>query len=482
MMAKRDSNNKQMEADLVVIGSGGGLAAAVAAAEAGVSVILLEKVGTAGGYTRQANILMACESPVQKRLNINLTTDEVFRKYMAWNHWHRVDPRVVRAYINKSGDTIRWLEEKGVEFELLPNDCGYPTTHMPKDMMASVQKTLIKNAKELGVSTLLNTSGKKILRDINGRVSGVLVVNKDGQEFKIQSKCVIIATGGFSDNRELLQKYCPDYYDGLRLDDWPYHEAHSGDGIFLAEEIGAAIADRVPIYHRGGGGELGGPPWRPVLPRLMYQRMLWVNKKGKRYADEATCATMEGNMSGGNALFLQPDREVYSLFGMELVQAVAAGGPGYEEPPRKHAKRGGGAVLVSRKFTEIPETIRELVAEGKIKTADSWEEIAGWIGCNPEILITEVDVYNSYCANGHDNMFSKDPDYLVPLREPPYYAIKGIGGEVGQTLGGIKVDENMAVLDRNSDVIPGVYAAGVIADGHQGQTYCYELGYFSVFF
>ncbi|MFC2045841.1 hypothetical protein ACFLUH_04100, partial [Chloroflexota bacterium] len=89
------------------------------------NVILLEKVGTLGGYTRQANTLMACESPVQKRLNIAVTRDEVFRKFMNWNHWYRVDPRVVRAFIDKSGDTIRWLEEKGVEFELMPTT-NYP--------------------------------------------------------------------------------------------------------------------------------------------------------------------------------------------------------------------------------------------------------------------------------------------------------------------------------------------------------------------
>ncbi|MFC2045840.1 FAD-binding protein [Chloroflexota bacterium] len=355
-------------------------------------------------------------------------------------------------------------------------DYELPVIHMPKDMMASVQRALIKNAKELGVKTLLQTSGKKILRGTDGQVTAVLAANNSGEEFEIQSKAVVIATGGFSDNRELLKKYCPDYYDAMRLDDWPHHEAHSGDGIYMAQEIGAAIADWVPIYHRGGGGDLGGPPWRPVLPRLMYQRMIWVNKMGKRYADEASCGTMEGNMAGGNALFMQPDREVYSLFGIELVQAVEAGGPGFEEKPRKHAKRGGGAILVSEQFSGFTEKIQKLADEGEIKKADSWSEIAQWIGCNPETLQVEINEYNAYCDKGHDEIFTKDPAYLVPLRKPPYYAIKGSGGQVGQTLGGIKVDECMAVLNKQGNSISGVYAAGVIADGHQGQTYCYELG------
>ena len=174
MSSTRTSKTESLQADVVVIGSGGGLAAAVTAAEAGASVILLEKVNILGGYTRLANGLMACESPVQKRLNITVTRDEIFRIFMDWNHWYRVNPRVVRAFVDKSGDTIRWLEEKGVEFELATNDYGVAAIHIPTDMMASIQKTLIKNAKELGVKSFVRTSGKKILLGEKGEVAGVL--------------------------------------------------------------------------------------------------------------------------------------------------------------------------------------------------------------------------------------------------------------------------------------------------------------------
>jgi fumarate reductase flavoprotein subunit len=210
--------------------------------------------------------------------------------------------------------------------------------------------------------------------------------------------------------------------------------------------------------------------------------MIWVNKNGKRYADEFACGAMEGNMAGGNALFLQPGRVQYSLWGSELVQKVEAGGPGFEEKPRKQAGPGGGAVVTSQNVTGLTQRLRKLADEGKIKIADSWEEIAAWIGCDPATLKAEIDLYNSYCYKGHDEMFAKDPAYLVPLRQPPYYAIKGSESQVGQTLGGIKVDENMAVLDKQGKTIPGVYVAGVLADGHQGQTYCYEVGGCSVGF
>lgn len=197
----------KLNTDVVVIGSGGGLAAAVAAAENGARVILLEKENILGGYTRQANAFMACESPVQKRLKIDITRQELFRRYMNWTHWHRVEPRVVSAFINNSGETVRWLEEKGVEFEVMTNDRGLSIIHVPANMMASVQLALIKNAKKLGVNMLLNASGKKILRK-KGKVTGVVAV-KDGEDFEIETRCVIIATGGFSDNRVLLKNIVP---------------------------------------------------------------------------------------------------------------------------------------------------------------------------------------------------------------------------------------------------------------------------------
>jgi fumarate reductase flavoprotein subunit len=123
----------------------------------------------------------------------------------------------------------------------------------------------------------------------------------------------------------------------------------------------------------------------------------------------------------------------------------------------------------------VNEKVQKLVAEGKLKAAGSWDEMAAWIGCDPAVLKAEMDEYNSFCDKGRDEMFAKDLQYLVPLRKPPYYAAK-FYAEVGETLGGIKVDGDMAVLDKQGDVIPGVFAAGVIADGHQGQTYCAELG------
>jgi fumarate reductase flavoprotein subunit len=110
-----------LEAQLVIIGGGGaGLAAAVAAAEKGVTpIVVLEKRGSLGGNTARATGLFACESPVQARERIIADRDDLFKRSMQWSHLNRINPRIFRAFLNKSGDTIRWLEKKGLEFTVI---------------------------------------------------------------------------------------------------------------------------------------------------------------------------------------------------------------------------------------------------------------------------------------------------------------------------------------------------------------------------
>ena len=240
-----------LEADLVIIGGGGsGLTAAVAAAEEGIkNVIILEKRRVLGGNAMRACGIFACESPIQKLEMVIADKDELFKTFIIWAHWSRVDPMIVRAYLNKSGDTISWLQKKGIDFMLA---ALYPNSlrvgHVPSEGGgAQLIKVLADNCQNLGVQILPRTSAKKILLGANGNVTGVMAVKEDGEEFHIVSKSVIITTGGFGGNKELLKKYCPAYYEGMHLHGF----AHNGDGLLMAEEIGAAIEGNVPLLKEG---------------------------------------------------------------------------------------------------------------------------------------------------------------------------------------------------------------------------------------
>ena len=228
-----------LKADLVIIGGGGGgLAAAVAAAEMGAGkIIVLEKRGAVGGNTALSVGPFAADSPAQKRAAIEFQRDDLFKIAMNWAHW-KINPRIVRAFMDKSGDTIRWLEEKGLRFRcmaLYPNQ--FPAVwHLPEGGSGSdIIKVLSGECKRLGVEVLTSAPANKILTGPDGAVTGVRG-EKKGEQFTIKTKSVIIASGGYGDNKELLRKYCSNYHDNMKCDGLP----HTGDGLLMAMEIGAA--------------------------------------------------------------------------------------------------------------------------------------------------------------------------------------------------------------------------------------------------
>ena len=166
---RESSRVEKLETDIAIMGGGGsGLTAAVAAAEKGAKVIVLEKRKTPGGNSAMAMGLFGVESPVQERMRIEARRDEFFKIAMDYSHW-KINPRIVRAFVDKSGDTIRWLEEKGVCFDRVAR--FYPTQfhpvyHCPRVTKgregAEVVRVLVKNSKDLGVRFLLQTSAKRI--------------------------------------------------------------------------------------------------------------------------------------------------------------------------------------------------------------------------------------------------------------------------------------------------------------------------------
>jgi fumarate reductase flavoprotein subunit len=444
-----------------------GLAAAVAAAENGASVIVLEKRSALGGNSALAFGIFASESPVQKRAMIDCCRDDCFKLAMDFAHW-KINPNIVRAFINKSGDTIRWLEEKGLEFNctpMYPNQV--PTWHIPRGRGTALMKVLAQNCKDLGVQLLTRTPAKKILVGSKGNITGVLAETKR-EGFIITAKSVIIATGGYGGNKNLLRKYCPDYRDNMECGGI----GHAGDGLVMATQIGATteglgtLLMAGPIIPDNVSLKIGTPPniFRlPLLIIVMEPYTIWVNKRGKRFIDEAFGYS---HHESSNAVARQPESLSYTIFDGEMIQTMTEQGL-VQGMNLLEGARGN-------KLPGLERALREQVDRGWVKISDSWDEIADWIGADPEALKTTIDEYNTACDRGHDPIFAKDRKYLLPLRTPPYYAIKCHVTFVN-TIGGIKINEHMEVLNNQDIPIPGVYAAGVDTGGWESETYCERL-------
>jgi fumarate reductase flavoprotein subunit len=454
------ANKENLQADIVVIGGGGaGIPAAVAAVEAGVNnVIVLEARRAPGGNAGGLASIFAIGSRIQRRLTINTNSDDFFKIAMSYAHW-KTNPRLIRVLLDKTGDTIDWLESKGVKFTgVIPH---YPNQHPPvyHTTEQPILKTLRKNCTDLGVPVLCQTQAKKLLTDKKGKMTGVLAIS-GGKELNISTKSVIIATGGFAGDRELLQQYIPWYNpDEMADEKEDMGIRHKGTGVRLVAEIGAAVDDTVAIA-------LGGP--RAILPASIAMfagkpNTLWVNKNGERFADETVGFLFP---EGANALNRQPGKICYTLFDEDIKQSIIKAGP--DAFALSHMKR--EVWPPSGMDKDFPAQ----ADKGKVKISDSWADIARWIGAKPGVLQLTVDEYNSFCDHGHDDLFAKERCYLMPLRTPPYYALPG-GIGVTTTHGPIRVNTDMAVLNQHGVPIGGLYAAGVDIGGVDADTYNLHL-------
>jgi fumarate reductase flavoprotein subunit len=444
---------EKMECRLVVLGSGGtGLAAALTAAEAGVDVLLLEKRGHAGGNTAMARGVFGADSPVQKRMNIYAPKDELFRLAMNYAHW-ATDPRIVRAFIDKSADTIRWLEEKGLQFEdiLNYNNVGRRVFHVPLGRGAELVKLLARKCEEAGVRLLYKTTTKKLLISDKGELAGIRAISNSRNEDKdllVTAKAVIIATGGYAGNRELLKKYYEHYTDDLCL----HGASNMGDGLLLSIDVGAAT-EGLGILH------LRGPRYAKstyITTVADEPNTVWVNKRGERFVDEAMAFYWP---EAANALNRQPDKVSYTLFDEAIMRSFIGQG----------VIKGVAHYPPGTRMTDLLKQIRSQ-SERNAKIAMNLDEVALWIGAKPEALRFTVEEYNHYCEIGHDEAFAKDAKFLMPLRTPPYYALRCCQSFHG-TIGGIKINHHMEVLDKQGSPIPGLFAGGNDVGGWESKTY-----------
>jgi fumarate reductase flavoprotein subunit len=392
---------------------------------------------------------------MQRENYVDYGRDQAFKSIMEYNHW-RANPRLVRAIVNESGGTISWLKQQGIEFSHVTiNMPNAPRTYHPvKGSGLAVIKALVTKLKEKGVDLRFGTPVKRIIKE-GGHISAVLIEG-DAEDIRVNTKAVVIATGGYANNKEWIKKYTG--YDlGVNL--LPVGNVDKfGDGIRMAWEAGAAEEgiNVLELYRAGPiTTEIGGQvEWPTVQPDL------WVNPRGERFCDETVAFY---DTAAGNVNAKYKEGYTCSLFDSSILQRLMEKGID---------KNVGMRHPVGAKLMEFEKELKILFEKGNtdVFVADSIEELAGKLGMDPAVLKNTVEEYNRFCEQKRDEVFAKDPQYLWPLKGPKFYAVKARTIFLG-TMGGIKINHKAEVLDKKDNAIPGLYAVGFDAGGMYGDSY-----------
>lgn len=444
--------NRDNCADVVIVGGGGtGLAAAATAAKEGLKVILLEKRKATGGNSACAEGIFAADSPAQRRNMIQARGDDLFKFAMDYTHW-RANPRIIRAFIDKSGETIGWLEHMGLRFDWIPpyyNGQPFQVWHCLEGGTGThITRVLRAECEKNGVDIRTGISGNKILID-GGKVCGLRAIRETGEEVIFSVPNVVIATGGFAGNKKMLLRYCPDYFEGMTC----YAGANAGDGLEMALDAGCDTEGLGLLF-------LNGPrfPGNLLLNAVCQEPgTMWVNKKGLRYFDESSTFRFER----ANAVNRQPNHLSFTMFDSDIRQYLKEEG----------LQKGIGLIIrQATKLEDIDVLLTEEEAKGNVYIADSIEELAIKAGIPAKELVKNVDEYNHCCATGHDPIFAKEREYLRPIMKAPFYMIRCESSFLS-TIGGIRINEKMEVLDKEGEVINGLYAGGVDVGGWEIDSY-----------
>lgn len=429
---------KEYTADVVIIGGGGaGLAAAVAAHENGATVIVVEKMSRLGGNTILSGGAFNAVDPVrQEAQGIEDSVEKHYTQTFEGGD-KQGNPVLIQTLVENAYAGVQWLEAMGMKF----NDQVFtvlggmwprahkPSTPLGTGFISTYQAYIDANE---GIEVLLDTEALELVIT-DGRVVGVKAESLVGDVVLNANNGVILATGGFSANNEMLEKY-NEIWPSLAGIKTTNHPGATGDGLVMAEKIGASLIglSNIQLLPMGDPvtGSLSGNIEQGVENRI------FVNKSGNRFVDEGARRDVMTK-----ALFDQEDAWLW----------VVLDGKNYPTPEKKN---------------NFNETIEELIAQGRAFKGDTLEELAAAIGVDPANLVKAVEEFNAAVDSGKADSFGRTL-FDTKIDTPPYYAGARVP-TVHHTMGGVEINEYTQVLDTNGDIIPGLYAAGEVTGGIHG--------------
>ncbi len=449
-----------MSADVVVVGAGGaGMAASVRAAELGAKVILLEKNAFIGGGASFAEGLFGIQTKWQREKNYGLSIAHAAEYLQRFDHFMS-DAKLRRLYLDQSAATLDWVARHDVKFEAIQVSPSETLTwhvvgkYKGADHGAAYIKALKDHADKLGVKTLTRTPATELIMK-NGKVAGVMAKSPE-DNITIKASQVILATGGFGDNPELVRKLLG--YDPARVkSSVPLNK--TGDGYLMATAAGADTTKATAVMHHGADGKgisfLGNlyvMSWQPAN--------MWVNSRGERFAPETL--TFEFSLAG-NAIASQYKNEAWAIFDDAAIDYVKTQG----------VDVGVGVLIPTMtKLTKLSDELKAAIdaSSDVVKKADSIRALASQINVPAATLEKTFAQYNKAAADQYDGEFFKLPAWMRPIGKGSLYAVK-IRPYWFCTLGGIRTDRSMAVLNKNDQPIAGLYATGAEVGNVYGDTY-----------
>ena len=470
------AEDSTVDADVVVVGAGGaGMTAAITAAAEGKSVVILESQSMVGGnsvratggmnagktvyqdeneFGESAGVEKTLKTAAEKYADnetitaLAKTVSEQWAAYQAnpTGYFDSVelmeldtmiggkginDPELVETLCANSADAIDWLDEHGITLHNVSSFGGASVKRIHRPVNAegktvSVGSYMIpllqENCEKAGVKMMLDTTATEILTDANGAAVGVKATGASGETVTVNAKAVVLATGGFGANLDMVVKYKPEL-KGFMTTNAP---GIQGQGIEMAQAIGAATVDmdQIQIHPTVEANTAA-----LITEGLRGDGAILINEEGQRFIDEVGT------------------RDVVSA--AEIAQTGSY-----------------SWLVVDQAMADASSVIQGYIKKGYTVTGTTYEELGKAMGVDAAAFAETMEKWNGYVEAKNDPDFGRT-SFANPLNTAPYYAVKVTAG-VHHTMGGLKINANTEVLNEKGEVIPGLFAAGEVTGGVHG--------------
>lgn len=468
------SFTETIDTDILICGAGhGGLVAALAAAEAGAKTLVIEKSGSIGTLREYWGVINA---QCQKDAGLNIAGTDVVNELMRYADY-RADQRVINLWANESGETVDWLmghlskegftivaetdigEGKHGIYPIYPVQCNVqvPGAAAGPEAFSAVPQAVQKNAEGLGAVFRFDTALVQCIVE-NGKVTGAIAQTSDGFLRINASKGVLIATGGYEGDAELLKALQPETYNAIALASGLPQNV--GDGIKAGIWAGGR-KDEFPAFMLFDRGAVApdaeaGMPASGEMFWMGSQPWLKVNLSGERFCNE--CAPYDFPI---HATGLWKGNTWCSLYDANWKANVVA----FHTQGCSRIDKSPTQGMTQTFLFEIIEGMNQaLLEKGVIVQADTFAELAEKLGVPADALVKTVERYNAMAKTGVDADFGKPAKDLIALDNPPYFGVRQ-GAAAYCSLDGLRINADCAVIDKDDQPVEGLWAAGNVSGG-----------------